>query len=381
MESNLNEIRILRIISRMNVGGPALQICGISKNLNKEKFHELLLTGFCDENEVDFLTEMDSQMPVVRIPGFGRKVSILSDGWAFFTLLREILKYRPHIVHTHTTKAGVLGRIASIMTFQGHKRVHTYHGHLLFGYFPKFATHLLTILERVLASQTDVLISVGSKVRDDLLNAQIGNAHKYRVVPPGLELTVTESQVEARNALGLQINATYFMWIGRVVSIKNPLRVLRIAEILKGINPLIRICVAGDGPLLSEMLRITNNLKLPIDFLGWQSNIERVLAASDGLILTSINEGTPLSLIQAQMAGKPVISTDVGSVAEVVENHRSGFVGDFDDQQFAELILMLSKDSTLRQEMGAFGREFALKRFSVKRLVNDHENIYRGLIN
>jgi glycosyltransferase involved in cell wall biosynthesis len=373
-------IRILRVIARMNVGGPALQIYGLSTHLNKQRFDQLLITGFCDEDEFDFLTAHKIPVPAIKIPGLGRNIGLLSDLIALFQVWRVMRQFRPHVVHTHTAKAGVLGRIASILSFQGHKRVHTFHGHLLFGYFSKIGTRIVILIERLLAKQTQILISVGSQVKDDLLLAKIGTVDKFRIVPPGLELNLLKSKNQARIELGLDQNAIYFSWIGRVVSIKNPLRLVRIAEIAKSSKLPIRFCVAGDGPLFPDFSQLARDLNLPIDFLGWQPEIERVLSASDAVILTSINEGTPLSLIQAQMAGKPVISTAVGSVPEIVENNKTGFVGDFSDEEFASYVIKLSKDAELRASMGSFGREYALKRFSVERLVNDHEDIYTELI-
>jgi len=380
VEPEQGRIRILRVIARMNIGGPALQIFGLSSHLDNQKFEQLLLAGFCDDNEVDFLSTREIQVPLVKIPGLGRKLGMLSDLRAFFQIWRVMRQFRPHVVHTHTAKAGVLGRIASILSFQKHKRVHTFHGHLLLGYFSRFGTQIVILIEKLLATQTQILISVGSQVKRDLLNAKIGNADKFRVVPPGLELILTKSKIQARKELGLNQDAVYFSWIGRVVSIKNPFRLVKIAEITKKSSLPIRFCVAGDGPLLLEISQLATELQLPIDFLGWQPEIERVLSASDAVILTSINEGTPLSLIQAQMAGKPVISTAVGSVPEIVENNKTGFVGDFSDEEFASYVLKLGMEPELRASMGSFGREFALKRFSVERLVKDHEDIYTKLI-
>jgi len=379
MSPKQDPIRILRIIARMNVGGPALQIFGLSTHLNKKKFEQLLLTGFCDHEEIDFLTTHEIQVPVIMVPGLGRKLKLISDLCAFFQVWQVMRQFRPHVVHTHTAKGGVLGRTASILSFQNHKRVHTFHGHLLYGYFSKFGTQIVILIEKLLAKQTHILISVGSQVKKDLLNVKIGNLSKFRVVPPGLEINLTKSKMQSRTELDLDQNAVYFSWIGRVVPIKDPLRLIRIAEITKRSKLPIRFCVAGDGPLLPEISQLAQNRQLPIDFLGWQPDIERVLAASDAVILTSINEGTPLSLIQAQMAGKPIISTAVGSVLEIVDNNKTGFVGDFDDDEFASCILKLSEDSTLRVRMGNLGREFALKRFSVERLALDHEKIYTDL--
>jgi glycosyltransferase involved in cell wall biosynthesis len=236
------------------------------------------------------------------------------------------------------------------------------------------------LVESFFANHTDILISVGRIVRDNLLNAHIGEKSKFRIVPPGLELQPSITQAEARMKLGLKEDAFYIAWIGRLVAIKDPLRLITIADISKKSNLPIRFCVAGDGPIFKELSEATLENGLPIDILGWQPKIESVLVASDVVILTSVNEGTPVSLIQAQMAGKPVIATDVGSVSEVIQNQVSGYVGQFSDNQFAMLIEKLFRNKVLRDEMGRNGQEFALRNFSVERLTNDHEEIYRNLV-
>jgi glycosyltransferase involved in cell wall biosynthesis len=380
VERHIRRIRIMRIIARMNVGGPALQICGIATHLNKEQFDQLLITGYCDENEIDLLEEHGVQIPVLRISGLGRNVGLFSDLRAFLGITRAMRSFKPHIIHTHTAKAGVLGRLASMLTFSHHKRVHTFHGHLLHGYFSKFVTRLVILVESFFANHTDILISVGRIVRDNLLNAHIGEKSKFRIVPPGLELQPSITQAEARMKLGLKEDAFYIAWIGRLVAIKDPLRLITIADISKKSNLPIRFCVAGDGPIFKELSEATLENGLPIDILGWQPKIESVLVASDVVILTSVYEGTPVSLIQAQMAGKPVIATDVGSVSEVIQNQVSGYVGQFSDNQFAMLIEKLFRNKVLRDEMGRNGQEFALRNFSVERLTNDHEEIYRNLV-
>jgi len=384
-ESSMNslefgKIRVLRIVTRMNVGGPALQIFGISTHLNTNQFNQLLVTGYCDENEIDFFDLHETSIAVLRIPAFGRSVGFLSDLRAFIAIWKIIRRFKPHIIHTHTAKAGVLGRAASMITFSRHKRVHTFHGHLLHGYFSSFVTKMVILVERFFAKHTDILISVGRRVRDDLLKVRIGEESKFRIVPPGLELQPSITRNEARMKLGLREDAVYFAWIGRLVAIKDPLRLISIAEICKKSDLPIRFCVAGDGPFFKELSKAALEDGLPIDFLGWQPDIENVLVASDVVILTSINEGTPLSLIQAQMAGKPVIATNVGSVSEVVQNQVSGYVGQFTDEEFAMLIEKLCKENSLRDEMGQKGHEFALRNFSVERLTNDHEEIYRELV-
>ena len=158
----------------MNVGGPAIQITGLMSNLDAEDFEQKLITGFCDTSEVDYLEMSNKSLPRVKIEGFGRSVNLFSDLRALLAIRREIKDFDPDIIHTHTAKAGFLGRIASLMTPKRHIRVHTFHGHLLQGYFGKFKTRLVILAERVLAGFTDKLVAVGDQVKDEHLAVNIG---------------------------------------------------------------------------------------------------------------------------------------------------------------------------------------------------------------
>jgi glycosyltransferase involved in cell wall biosynthesis len=376
-----NSMRVLRIIARMNIGGPAIQISGIARELNSEHFDHLVVTGFCEKNEIDLVEFSNIDLKMRRIEGFGREIGLLSDFSAFLELRRIMKVFKPHIVHTHTAKAGVLGRLASISLNAGHKRVHTFHGHLLNGYFSNFMTRIVILIERFLAKYTEILISVGRDVAEDLIKAGIGVRSQYRIVPPGVEIDLLPEKYSARKSLGLIEDAIYVLWIGRVESIKAPHRILDIARITSRNNSEIRFCVAGDGNLLPEISQLARVEKLPIDFLGWQPAIEEALAAADMVLLTSYNEGTPLSLIQAQLAGLPVVASNVGSVSEIMKNTESGFVINYNTQKFADLVINLSTNEKLREKMGKVGKEFATDKFSIARLTKNHETIYLSLFN
>jgi glycosyltransferase involved in cell wall biosynthesis len=364
----------------MNMGGPALQIVGISQHLDGERFEQLLLTGFCDNNELDLLLEKDLEMNVIRVQGLGREIGLFQDLKALLLIRKFMKEFKPDIVHTHTAKAGVLGRIASLTLLAEHKRVHTFHGHLLHGYFSRFVTKLVVVVERTLALKTDILVCVGREVRDDLVKSGIAPKRKFRVIPPGLELEELPSKLSARKRLGLQAEAIYVAWIGRIVPVKRPERLLEIAEGLLAYDLNVRFCVAGEGELYTSLTHEAERRTLPIDFLGWRSNIEEVLAASDFVVLTSTNEGTPLSLIQAQMAGKPVVATRVGSVHEIVLDQVSGYVDTYETEKFISHIVHLARNESLRETMGASGKKFAEENFSVHRLTEDHQNLYASLL-
>jgi len=373
-------IRVMRIIARMNVGGPAVQVSGLMRGFNSDQFDHRLYTGYCAADEADYLDTVATDVKAVRIQGFGRRVSLGGDLKAFISLVNEIRDFKPHVIHTHTAKAGFLGRIASIVSLQPAIRVHTFHGHLLNGYFGSFKRSLVVIAEKFLALFTHQLLAVGDKVRQDLLNAGIGTKDKFGLMPPGLAIGVLPDRQDSRNALTLPANSLQCAFIGRVTQIKRPNRFLDVVSEIKKRGVILDFFIAGDGELLDMCRERIKREDLPVTILGWQSDIERVLSSADMVALTSDNEGTPLSLIQAGMAGLPVVTTNVGSVPEVVLDGVTGIVTGLDVQEIADALEKLANDKALRAKLGAAAQEFTLSNFGVKRLVHDHEELYKKLL-
>ena len=378
--SDLAPIRVMRIIARMNVGGPAVQVSGLMRGFDSHLFEHRLYTGYCAVDEADYLDTVATEVKATRIEGFGRRVSLRGDIKAFLSLTKEIRSFKPHIIHTHTAKAGFLGRIASIVSLQPSIRVHTFHGHLLNGYFGRFKRALVVIAEKVLAIFTDRLLAVGDKVRQDLLAAGIGNSKKFELMPPGLEIGELPNKLISQESFGLTSSTLQCAFIGRVTQIKRPDRFLDVVREIKKRGVAIEFFMAGDGDLLKSCRERIARENLPVKVLGWQSDIEKVLTSADVVVLTSDNEGTPLSLIQAGMAGLPVVTTRVGSVPEVVLDGITGIITSMEVQEIADALEKLASSGELRAQMGMAAQEFTLANFGVKRLVNDHEELYKRLL-
>ena len=309
---------------------------------------------------------------MIRIDGLGRSLKPRSDLTALFAILTEIRRFKPDVIHTHTAKAGVIGRIASILSGQKSIRVHTFHGHLLHGYFGVGKTKLVILIEKFLAIFTHQLLAVGKKVQDDLIAAGVGNSSKFAVMPPGLHLAHVPRKPEARQELGLDQNEIYCAFIGRVTQIKRPDRFLDVAAKTKANNVNVKFIVAGAGELLQYCQDRVAAENLPV--------IEVVLAAADFVILTSDNEGTPLSLIQAGMAGIPVVATNVGSTNEIVVDGKTGLLTDLSVDQLADAVAKVAADADLRAQLGTAGKEYTLARYGVARLVKDHQDLYLRLL-
>ncbi len=375
-----SRIRIMRIIARMNLGGPAIQVSGLMRGIDEDKFDQRLFTGYCDANESDYLETVATDIKATRIDGFGRRVTFGGDFKALFALVKEIREFKPHIIHTHTAKAGFLGRLASILSMHPSIRIHTFHGHLLSGYFGRIKTRLIIISEKFLAIFTDQLLAVGEKVMRDLLQAKIGKKDKFSIMPPGLELGELPDKLESRDTLGLSSGQMYCSFIGRVTQIKRPDRFLDVVSEVRKRNINLHFLMVGDGELLDYCRERIAKEKLAVTVLGWQSDIERVLAASDIVISTSDNEGTPLSLIQAGMANIPVATTNVGSISEVVLNGSTGIITSPKVNELADALEKLFNDSDLRQSLGSNAQKYTKSNFGVRRLVRDHEALYQKLI-
>jgi len=376
----MGPIRVMRIIARMNVGGPAVQVSGLMRGFNPSGFDHRLYTGSCAADEADYLDTVAKDVSAIRIVGLGRRVSLGGDIKAFIALVKEIRRFKPQVIHTHTAKAGFLGRIASIVSMQPSIRVHTFHGHLLNGYFGAFKRSLIVLAEKLLALFTHELLAVGDKVRQDLLEAGIGKKEKFGIMPPGLAIEQLPPKKESQESFGLSTSKLQCGFIGRVTQIKRPDRFLDVVSEIKKRGVEIEFFMAGDGELLDICRERIAREEFPVKVLGWQSNIEKVLSAADMVILTSDNEGTPLSLIQAGMAGLPVVTTNVGSVPEVVLDGKTGIITNLDVQEIADALERLSCDPELRAKMGGFAQEFTRANFGIERLVDDHEKLYKKLL-
>jgi glycosyltransferase involved in cell wall biosynthesis len=378
--NDMSPIRVMRIIARMNVGGPAVQVSGLMRGFNTHDFDHRLYTGFCATDEADYLDSVATDVKAIRIEGLGRRVSLPGDLRAFFLLIKAIREFKPHIIHTHTAKAGFLGRLASLVSLQKSVRVHTFHGHLLNGYFGFFKRTLVVIAEKSLALNTRQLLAVGDKVRQDLLGTGIGSKEKFGLMPPGLAIGNLPSKNDALTFFGLNNERLQCASIGRVTQIKRPDRFLDVVSEIKKRNICLDFFIAGDGELLDVCRERISAENLPVTLLGWQSDIEKVLSAADIVVLTSDNEGTPLSLIQAGMAKLPVVSTNVGSVPEVVLDNATGLITSLDVQEIADALEKLVSDKALRAQLGIAAQEFTLGNFGVQRLVHDHEVLYKKLL-
>jgi glycosyltransferase involved in cell wall biosynthesis len=369
--------RVLRVITRLNIGGPARQALLLTRALADE-FPTRLVTGRPAPGEgelTDPLVPLD-YVPLVRQP------APVTDARAFVELRARTRGDRPAIIHTHMAKAGTVGRLAALSGRRRPRLVHTFHGHVLDGYFrPTMAAAFLRT-ERILARRTDVLIAVSEEVRDELLELDVGREEQFRVIRLGFELgphlaTVRRSG-QLRTVLGLGDDEPLIGIVGRLVPIKDVhLAIEAIARL-----PEVHLAVLGDGEVRSTLEHEVDARGLTdrVHFTGWWHDIPAAMSDLDVVILTSRNEGTPVALIEASACGRPIVSTQVGGVATVVRDGQTGYlVPTGDAGALADRISALLGDPTRAQELGEAGREWVRDRFSADRLIRDIRGLYREL--
>jgi glycosyltransferase involved in cell wall biosynthesis len=367
-----DRLRVLRIISRMNVGGPALQVTGLVESMDASRFEHRLLTGSVGPGEADYISLRAPDLPHTVVHGLGRSPRAMADAQALRELVEHIRKFRPHIVHTHTAKAGVLGRVAALGC-RVPVVVHTFHGHLLHGYFSPTGTRAIVQVERTLARASTRLVAVGARVRDDLLAAKVGKRSQYVVVPPGLTLPAKPSRTEARQRLGLPLDARVAVLVARLTTIKRPERFIEVARRLQDRHPDTLFCVVGEGELLAGL---QVDAPANVRFLGWHADVEVVYAASDLVVLTSDNEGMPVSLIEAALCGVSAVTTHVGSAAEVVLDGTTGWICTPDVNALSAAVNLALSDQPKLEAMGVAAAAHAVASYGRSRLVADTEALY-----
>jgi glycosyltransferase involved in cell wall biosynthesis len=372
-------IKVLHVVTRMNTGGVAVLLDDLMSSFDPRLVEATLITGSCDETEEDYLSVHKPSYRLIRVARLQKKFNLHNDIQAFLEIRRLIKSLHIDVVHTHTSKAGFLGRLAASTMKPKPVRIHTFHGHLLTGYFSSWKTKLVYTIEKFLEIFTDSFVAMGSQVRNDLESIGLGKRAKFNVFFPGLPSRVFEPKSIARQEIGLKENGTYILFVGRMTAIKRPDRLLdSIKELVKRKVDL-QVLAAGDGELLAGLRDQAAEADLPITFLGWRSDIPKLIAASDIAILTSDNEAVPLTLIEASMAGLPLVSTNVGSVSDVLVNDLNGYLVDTEPVALADALQKLAIDPVLRQIMGDAGRERTSRYFSLEKMCSDHTELYQLL--
>jgi glycosyltransferase involved in cell wall biosynthesis len=399
--SELKQTRIVRIIARLNVGGPAKHVVWLTAGLQDSNYRSLLVAGSVPEGEEDMGYFADeSGVKPFYIPEMSREIS-LNDAITVWKLFRLFRRERPDIIHTHTAKAGTVGRVAGFFyrwltpgTLAGRPRqckfVHTYHGHVFHSYYGRGRTRMFLAIERLLARLvTDRLIVVsaqqGAEIGSDF---RVGRPGQINVIPLGLDLSVFADHAlrrgQFRRELGIDDETILVGIVGRLTEIKNHQMFLNtVARLKTSAGPKMRFVVIGDGSLRETLEQQAQSLGIESDviFSGGRRDPEYFYPALDIVALTSLNEGTPLTLIEAMANARPVIATAVGGVVDLIAEDRGICVPRGDEAAFAAALQRLAADTQLQKELGARGLEFVQRVYRKERLVEDIKRLYGDLLN
>lgn len=388
--------RVAIFLNRLIIGGAALDTAHLASRLSED--HEVfLIVGekVNDEYDAFFMAGELKNVTVIPVHSMRRSVNVFRDITAFFRVWRLLRKIRPDVVHTNGAKPGLLGRLAAKLC--GVKVIlHTYHGHIFHSYFNAFATSVIIFIERILNSFTTRIISISDSQKQELVTKyKIASPSKFEVIRIGIDLhkfngSLPDKRRKFRNDYLLSENEVAIGIVGRIAPVKNHGLFIEIAEqILKSNNYKVRFFIIGDGmlrqgleeKLVNDKISFThfpaNPVVAPITFTSWLLNIDEVMAGLDVVVLTSLNEGTPISLMEAQAAGKPVVSTDVGAVNEVVLHNETGYIVALKDKSaFVSSLHKLIADAALREQMGKKGYEFAHANFNKEKQISEMKSLY-----
>ncbi|MBS1620058.1 MAG: glycosyltransferase [Bacteroidetes bacterium] len=391
--------RILRIMNRIAIGGPLLNAAYLTKYLAPD-FETLLIAGGKEDHEQDagFITDRLDIHPL-HIPEMERSINFLKDYKAFRKVKSIIRDFKPDIVHTHAAKPGMIGRSAA-SSMKVPVIVHTYHGHVFHSYFGKLKTKAIIETERNLARRSDAIIAISEQQKRELTeDFKIASPEKFRVIPLGLDLDKFQEdysckRTKFRKEFGLKENEIAITIIGRLVPVKNhPLFLEAFHKILKTSGKKVKAFIVGDGESRTQLENYATNLGIkftvetdtnhehPLVFTSWRTDIDVINAGSDIIALTSLNEGTPVSLIEAQAANNPIVSTNVGGIQDIILENETALLSESNHiEKFYENLYRLIEDDDLRNRLGNKGADFVMQRFSYRRLVSDMKTLYFDLL-
>ncbi len=391
--------RVLRILNRLIIGGPAINATYLTKYMAPE-FETMLVIGGKDDHEQDAdHLSMDLGIEPVVVPEMKRDISPMNDGYAYRKVKELIEKFRPDIVHTHAAKSGVIGRLAADAC-KVPVIVHTFHGHVFHSYFSKMKSNTFIQIERYLAKKSTGIIAISDIQKQELAHQyKICPEDKIQIIPLGLDLDKFQKhqdvkRAEFRKRFQITDDEIAIGIIGRVVPVKNHSMFVRAAKrILAQTNHPVRFIVIGDGDMRPQLEQEFKDAGIDYAYYpeeqraataictSWQTDMDVVLAGMDIVALTSHNEGTPVSLIEAQAASRPVVSTNVGGVADVVADNQCGYITEPDNEElFAEAVLRFVENEDKRAYFGSQGRKFVQGKYSYQRLVKDMSDYYYQLM-
>lgn len=391
--------RVLRILNRLAVGGPVLNATYLSKYMAPD-FETILVVGEKEDHEKSAAYLADQLgITYVTIKGMGRSISPASDYFAYKALKRLIKSFKPDIVHTHAAKPGALGRLAA-SALKVPVIVHTFHGHVFHSYFNSAKSKVFINAERFLGKRSDAIVAISEQQKEELASDfKIAPEDKFKVIPLGFDLDRFQTDKEGkrlrfREEFNVADDEIAIGIIGRLVPVKNHYLFLKaIKYVFDNTGKKVKAFIIGDGETRKDLEKLADEAGMkfttennaehphPLVFTSWRSDVDVINAGLDIVCLTSFNEGTPVSLIEAQAANKPIVSTRVGGISDIVIEGETALLADVQEaQQFSDHLLRLVEDDMLRSKLGLNSDRYVMERFSYQRLVKDMSQLYYQLL-
>lgn len=390
-------IKIAQVISRLCIGGASVAVIQLTEALTRRGYSTLLLAGSVSNHEAN-MEDMALRLGVrpIRVRSLSRRTSWWNDLKAVWQLTRLFRRERPAIVHTHTAKAGAIGRIAARLAGVP-VCVHTFHGHVFHGHFSSVKSHFYLAIERFLARWTDALVVVSESQGQELIaKYRVALPVKFVTIPVGLDmdrfLNPRGRRGEFRKLVGCRVGQPLIGWVGRMTPVKNPELFLEAAASIHAVDPTAKFVMVGDGELRSTLERLLadRNLADAVTILGWQSDLSGFYRDLDVLVMTSRQEGTPLVLLEAMASGKPFVATKVGGIRDLVTGSgralggwqlfENGILTDSSPSNLTAAIRYVLEQPEQAHKMGCAGRAFASSAFSSRRTADDLERLYLKLL-
>jgi len=365
-------IRVLRVITRLNVGGPSKQILTLSSLFDGREFEQLIVTGRVLDSEME--VDLSSLGDVTRISALQRGFNPLYDLWSVLQIAKVLRHYKPDIIHTHLSKAWALTILAKKLSGANCKVIHTFHGHILHSYFSNWKALILNLVQRFLASNTDFLVAVNDITKKDLIAARIGSEEKFAVIYPGFKALTQHSKVNARRRLGLIDDVFTVGFIGRFEEIKRPDILSRVINISLRGSGSTQFIVCGGGELYEVFKNDTAGPK--VHCFPWTDDLSPIYSSVDLMLLTSDNEGSPLTIIEAGQLGVPTLSRAVGGVPSLIAHELTGFLTGDDPEVIADALSRISNSPDLLLEVSTKTKAHFGHNFGELNFLNCYKSLY-----
>ena len=365
-------MKVLHIITRMNTGGPAVFLDHLTNAMSDLNTQSTIAYGYCESNETDFTQTHNINASLVKVKTLHRSLNPMDDIRSFREIKKIIKELKPDLVNTHTSKAGVLGRLAAKSVSKKLPVVHTFHGHLIYGYFARYKSWVFTVIEKFMARYTDAAVAVTDETKQSLTKLGIGKKLLWRIIQIGIPVKSI--------ALNESSDGVFKMlWVGRFTGIKDPKYAIEVLKFLsKSLPNKFSLTMVGEGELFATIKQEAQNL--PITFTGWLINPFENISDFDLLLITSRNEGLPLVMLEAANYAKPTISNNVGGVSEFITDNETGYLVQTDPVQMATRIIEVSSNKKALHAIGLNAGKLLREKFSVTIMANNYKDLYSQLV-